>query len=148
MASIYGQNDPQLDKVPTKTYMVFNLDGTFHSGHKPEYISPSSFGEHLIVIEWGREARMDKVYTLDLETKRIIEEDLIMPPEMMIEDAFHNLRDLRNDKLKATDWSQAGDVPQALKEKYQTYRQQLRDLPSTVATLEEVENLTWPAEPD
>lgn len=147
MASIYGQNDPNLDKPSCKTYMLFNPDGSWHSGHKPEYISPNAFGKDLIIVEWGREPRLDKVYRLDLETRRIIEEDLIMPPEQMLEDAFFNLRHQRNQKLKDTDWSQAGDVPQGLKEKYQAYRQELRDLPSTVSTLEEVENLTWPAEP-
>ena len=147
MASIYGQNDSNLDKSPCKTYMIFNPDGSWHSGHKPEYISPSTFGKDLIVIEWGREPRLDKIYRLDLETRRIIEEDLIMLPEQMLEDALFNLRYQRNQKLKDTDWSQAGDIPQALKEKYQAYREELRDLPSTVSTLEEVENLTWPAEP-
>jgi hypothetical protein len=145
MASIYGENN--LEKSPRKTYMLFNQDGSWHSGHRADDIDRKVFGDDKIVIEWAREPRMDKVYRLDLTTNIIVEEDLIMPPEQMLEDAFFNLRYQRNQKLKATDWSQAGDVPQALKEKYQAYRQELRDLPSTVSTLEEVENLTWPTEP-
>ena len=35
----------------------------------------------------------------------------------------------RNAKLAATDWTQAADIPQAIKDSYATYRQALRDLP-------------------
>ena len=35
----------------------------------------------------------------------------------------------RNTKLTATDWTQATDVPQAIKDSYVTYRQALRDVP-------------------
>jgi hypothetical protein len=36
----------------------------------------------------------------------------------------------RNAKLAATDWTQADDVPQAVKDSYAPYRQALRDLPT------------------
>tara|TARA_R100001530_G_scaffold127505_1_gene96735 strand:- start:1 stop:438 length:438 start_codon:yes stop_codon:yes gene_type:complete len=42
------------------------------------------------------------------------------------------LRLWRNLDLKETDWSQGADIPSALKTSYATYRQQLRDLPTTV----------------
>tara|TARA_Y100000004_G_scaffold39382_1_gene42373 strand:- start:13211 stop:13510 length:300 start_codon:yes stop_codon:yes gene_type:complete len=40
------------------------------------------------------------------------------------------LRAKRNTELMDTDWTQLPDVPDAIKNKYTTYRQQLRDLPS------------------
>jgi len=36
----------------------------------------------------------------------------------------------RNAKLSATDWTQTVDTPQATKDKYVTYRQALRDVPT------------------
>tara|TARA_Y100000768_G_scaffold346040_1_gene293337 strand:- start:1294 stop:1587 length:294 start_codon:yes stop_codon:yes gene_type:complete len=41
------------------------------------------------------------------------------------------LRGTRNSELLATDWTQLSDVPDTIKNKYTTYRQQLRDLPAT-----------------
>ena len=41
------------------------------------------------------------------------------------------LRITRDSELMATDWTQLPDVPDAIKNKYTTYRQELRDLPST-----------------
>jgi hypothetical protein len=40
------------------------------------------------------------------------------------------VRSERNAKLAATDWTQAADVPQNVKEIYALYRQALRDLPT------------------
>lgn len=40
------------------------------------------------------------------------------------------LRAERNSELFATDWTQLSDVSDTIKNKYKTYRQQLRDLPS------------------
>lgn len=48
------------------------------------------------------------------------------PAEFFLE----RMRGQRNQLLTATDWTQAGDVPEALKEKYRAYRQALRDLPA------------------
>ena len=41
------------------------------------------------------------------------------------------LRAERNSELFATDWTQLSDVSDTIKNKYKTYRQQLRDLPAT-----------------
>tara|TARA_B100000282_G_C31662353_1_gene458107 strand:- start:228 stop:521 length:294 start_codon:yes stop_codon:yes gene_type:complete len=41
------------------------------------------------------------------------------------------LRAERDGELIATDWTQLPDVPDVIKNKYTTYRQQLRDLPAT-----------------
>ena len=66
------------------------------------------------------------------------------------------LRDIRNHKLSKTDWSQSSDVPDSLKTKYQTYRQELRDLPAQSdidPKIDDVDgmliddSITWPTEP-
>ena len=40
------------------------------------------------------------------------------------------VREERNTKLAATDWTQTTDVPQAVKDSYAPYRQALRDVPT------------------
>ena len=40
------------------------------------------------------------------------------------------LREERNAMLAESDWTQTPDVPEAIKTSWQTYRQELRDLPS------------------
>ena len=73
---------------------------------------------------------------------------------------WKRLRSERNEKLKRHDWTQGADVPSAIKTPWATYRQQLRDLPSTVtkpnfATLDDQHEHTilshidtlFPAEP-
>ena len=42
------------------------------------------------------------------------------------------LRFDRDQKLKETDWTQLTDIPDSIKAPYAAYRQQLRDLPTTI----------------
>ena len=59
------------------------------------------------------------------------------------------LREVRNQKLAQTDWRASSDL--TLSSEWSSYRQALRDLPSTAnPTLDSDENLqgvTWPDEP-
>ena len=63
------------------------------------------------------------------------------------------LRKERNSLLNKTDWTQNDDVPTETQTKWQTYRQQLRDLPASASPkLDSNYNLdltsvTWPTEP-
>ena len=63
------------------------------------------------------------------------------------------LREERNSLLKETDWTQNDDVPTKTQTKWQTYRQQLRDLPaSATPKLDsnyelDFSSVTWPTEP-
>ena len=54
------------------------------------------------------------------------------------------IRSERNAKLVATDWTQAADVPQSVKDNYAPYRQALRDVPSQSGFPNEV---VWPTQP-
>ena len=60
------------------------------------------------------------------------------------EEKFANLRAQRNALLNTTDWTQQGDVPDAIKTKWQTYRQELRD----ITKQSDVNNLVWPTHPE
>ena len=67
-----------------------------------------------------------------------------------IEDAdkdFSSIRAQRNARLAATDWTQGADSPLSSSKKtaWATYRQELRDCPSTATKVSELG--AWPTEP-
>ena len=59
--------------------------------------------------------------------------------------AIADLREDRNRKLAETDFYALSDV--TMSAEMTTYRQELRDLPSGLTTVEEVNNVTWPTKP-
>ena len=107
-------------------------------------------GAHYIVrgdvysgIEW-----LDSGQTKPTETEinsKISELDAVEPMRL--------LREERTNRLKECDWTQGADVPNSIKTSWQTYRQQLRDLPASASPkLDEfyeldLTSVTWPTEP-
>ena len=59
--------------------------------------------------------------------------------------ALARLREKRNDLLFETDFYALSDV--TMSEDMTTYRQDLRDLPSGLTTVDDVNNVTWPTKP-
>jgi hypothetical protein len=55
------------------------------------------------------------------------------------------LREKRNQLLVETDFYSFSDV--TMSDNMKTYRQELRDLPSGLDTVEKVANVTWPTKP-
>ena len=81
--------------------------------------------------------------TPEEETERNIRE------QALIDGAFDReiarLREQRNSLLAATDFYALQDV--TMSEDITTYRQELRDLPSGLTTVEEVQAVTFPVKP-
>ena len=59
--------------------------------------------------------------------------------------AIAGLRSDRTHKLSATDWYALQDV--TMSDAMTAYRQDLRDLPSGLSTVAEVEAVSWPVQP-
>jgi len=59
--------------------------------------------------------------------------------------ALKQLREKRNRRLAETDWMANSDV--TMSDDWKTYRQQLRDLPSGLDTVEKVEAVEFPTKP-
>jgi hypothetical protein len=59
--------------------------------------------------------------------------------------ALANMRDKRNRLLAETDFYALSDV--TMSEDMATYRQELRDLPDGLVTVEDVNTVTWPTKP-
>ena len=68
-------------------------------------------------------------------------------------DTWEQMREYRNLLLADCDWTQGADVPDAIKSKWQSYRQALRNLPSvSTPTLNadgslNQSSVTWPTQP-
>lgn len=90
---------------------------------------------------------LDEVQTKPTETE--IQEKIA---ELETAEPMRLLREERNRRLVETDWRATVDYPGTDKEVWLTYRQALRDLPST-ATPElnengQLTNVTWPTKPE
>ena len=109
---------------------------------KPE-ATWSISGNNYSDLEWQDSSKTKPTET-EINTK-ISELDAAEPMRL--------LREERNSLLRETDWTQNDDVPTETQTKWQTYRQQLRDLPAAASpTLDSDYNLnfssvTWPTEP-
>ena len=55
-----------------------------------------------------------------------------------------DVRNFRNSKLAACDWTQCKDVSNVISQKWAVYRQNLRDVPQQSGF---PENVIWPTEP-
>ena len=60
------------------------------------------------------------------------------------------IRNIRNDMLSASDWTQTIDCPlsNAKKAEWATYRQELRDLPSLHESTTNINDVVFPTQPD
>lgn len=70
----------------------------------------------------------------------------VAPPPPTREELISGIRVQRNHRLSASDWTQMQDVPLTTEERaaWITYRQTLRDFPSTC----DPENVAWPLTPE
>jgi len=74
-------------------------------------------------------------------------------PNLEIMDLGYWLRQVRNEKLAQTDWTQAIDSPltDSKKTEWQTYRQALRDITTQSPSLDstgQLTGITWPTPPN
>ena len=100
-------------------------------------------GDDYSGIEW-----LDSGQTKPTETEindKISELDAAEPMRLLREERFRLLLEC--------DWTQGADVPNSIKTAWQTYRQELRDLPATASpSLDsnydlDLTSVTWPSKP-
>ena len=89
-------------------------------------------------------------YTADVDKFKVNLDTLTVEAVTPVaEDLQHWLRVHRNGRLKSCDWTQGADSPlsDTKKAEWATYRQQLRDLPSTYPNVTDKDSVTWPTPP-
>ena len=97
----------------------------------------------IIVVQQQQQNNIRTQFTAEEETARDIEEQAWS--DAAPARALEGLREKRNDLLAATDFYALSDV--TMSEAMTNYRQALRDLPSGLSTVEDVENVTYPTKP-
>jgi len=111
-----------------------------------ELMPTSSYGitdEDYSSIQWMDSS--NPLPSIDVINAKITELDAAEPMRLLREERFRLLAEC--------DWTQGADVPNSIKTAWQTYRQQLRDLPATSSPkLDEIYELdlssvTWPTKP-
>ena len=111
-----------------------------------ELMPTSPFGitdDDYSTIQWMDSG--NSLPSIDVINAKIVELDTAEPMRL--------LRIERTNRLVKCDWTQGVDVPNSIKTAWQTYRQQLRDLPtSSSPKLDEfyeldLSSVTWPTEP-
>ena len=111
-----------------------------------ELMPTSSYGitdEDYSSIVWMDSG--NSLPSIDAINAKITELDAAEPMRLLREERFR--------RLSECDWTQGADVPNSIKTAWQTYRQQLRDLPASASPkLDEIYELdlssvTWPTKP-
>jgi len=91
------------------------------------------------------------VFTADIDNFQVNLDTLTVEAVTPVaEDLQHWLRVHRNGRLKSCDWTQGADSPlsDSKKAEWATYRQQLRDLPTSYSSLSDKSSVTWPTKPE
>ena len=111
-----------------------------------ELMPTSSYGitdEDYSSIQWMDSS--NSLPSIDAINAKITELDAAEPMRLLREERFR--------RLSECDWTLGADVPNSIKTAWQTYRQQLRDLPASASPkLDEfyeldLSSVTWPTEP-
>ena len=111
-----------------------------------ELMPTSSYGitdEDYSSIQWMDSS--NPLPSIDAINAKITELDAAEPMRLLREERFR--------LLSECDWTQGADVPNSIKTAWQTYRQQLRDLPASASPkLDEfyeldLSSVTWPSKP-
>ena len=103
--------------------------------------------------EWSGGNNYENIIWLDKKTsKPTLEEINEKIKELEDAEPMRLLREERNKKIQETDWRATVDYPGTDQDAWLTYRQALRDLPSTsLPQLDsdgQLSNVTWPTKPE
>ena len=110
------------------------LDGIVVDVQKEEFEVHSSMSwvdcDDTVIVGWTYDGK-------DFKTNEI---------KFTEEEELQKLRSVRNNLLTSSDWTQIPDtsITNAKKEKWKTYRQELRDITKTASSVDDVK---WPTKP-
>ena len=84
----------------------------------------------------------------NIGAKQVNLETLEIEHKVITVDVMGYLKTRRGHELMASDWTQGADSPlsDSKKTEWQTYRQELRDLPETTYTA--IDDIVWPTKPE
>lgn len=90
----------------------------------------------------------DEDFNLQVKEGEFISEGIVDIPEQ-VDSPLVILRGLRNSLLKECDWTQMPDAPlsDTKRQEWETYRQELRNLPNNYPNLTNMNEVVFPEEP-
>ena len=111
---------------------------------------PLDLGDYILVeatevtedVTWGKK-RGDTTVTIDTDNETVTVTYTVT--DSTADECFAELRSIRNDKLSSSDWMGLSD--NTMSSAWETYRQELRDLPGTLDDTSVKATITWPTEP-
>ena len=111
---------------------------------------PLDLGDYILVeatevteeITWGKK-RGDTTVSIDTDNQTVTVTRTVT--DSTAEECFEALRSQRNSKLSSSDWMGLSD--NTMSSAWETYRQELRDLPGTLDDTSVKATITWPTEP-
>ena len=124
-------------------YIIHNSDGEIlRYGQCQEGVSQANDGEFQINVDWT-----DDVSDYTVQNGILVRKEQAVLDAQVLEKQKINMRSYRDNLLSACDWTQVPDSPltDAKKAEWATYRQALRDLPSTTT---DFANPVWPTKPE
>lgn len=87
--------------------------------------------------------------TTDELSFKVAEGETYQEGRISVVDVQAEIRQMRDNLLSASDWTQFADVPLTSEQKQNwiNYRQQLRDLPGTYQDAQSLDEIQWPQAP-
>jgi len=120
--------------VSDKIDQIYPGDGP--TGDLPRNIEGFEHCQNIEIPE-----SLNRLYIM-WDGSQIVEDSI--KKQKYVDDAWMYFRAERNRRLSNSDWTRLDDVPNMNKDAWLVYRQQLRDLPSTITDPTQV---TWPTPP-
>ena len=113
----------------------------------PADMFAESLKDRTDYIELDEDTNIDFEYPQKVEDGKLVART--KPTDLQKAEFQQHLRKQRNSILKQSDWRLAVDSPMTTEQKtaWQTYRQQLRDLPASYTNEIDITKVTWPTEP-
>ncbi len=101
--------------------------------------------DSVILIDGVLTARPSKFHTYDADADQLVDGTNAEKTAEILRD----VRNIRDFYLTASDWTQMSDSPltDAKKAEWAAYRQALRDMPTSNASVTDKSEVTWPVKP-
>jgi len=120
-------------------YWYFKNNEFCYTSNNAKLKTPDGY----VVVESEQDVDITKTYGLVDGEITITGDAPILSPEQLKEVQWETVREKRNKLLTDSDWTQLPDIPQATKDLWEPYRQELRD----VTNQPDPYNITWPTPP-
>jgi hypothetical protein len=125
---------------------------TFYNTSTGKLIISRKMRQELVdarLIQYTDQSYLD-IHVMEIDKYKVNLETLELEAVPVLNTTSHWMKQRRNIRLAECDWTQAADSPlsDTKKTAWATYRQQLRDLPTSYPNPTSKDDITWPTQPE